>query len=90
MANRNIKLVKQWLADNDSVSSEELKANASRAADYAADYASRADAADYASRAADYAARAAADAASYDAVYYEAEAAAAYWVKQYEEMTNEK
>ena len=70
MANRNIKLVKQWLADNDSVSSEELKANASRAADYAA--------------------RAAADAASYDAVYYEAEAAAAYWVKQYEEMTNEK
>ena len=91
--NPHIELVKKWLADNDSVSLEELEVNAE--ADYAA-----ANAADYAAANAAYAADyAAANAAyAYYAAYYdaanaaydaaaEAAEAAKYWVKRYEELT---
>ena len=72
--NKHIELVKKWLANPESVTKEELKANA-----YAA-----ADAADAA-----YAAYAAASAAAY-AAYADAAADAARFVKQYEELTNER
>jgi hypothetical protein len=96
MKNEHIELVKKWLADNDSVSLEELvsacaaaarDANAARAAGReaarAADAARSADA-DRASsvRAAT---RAAAAARTSDAVW--AARDAAYWVKKYEELT---
>ena len=77
MENKHIALVKRWLADKTSVSSEELRANAEAA------YAASA----YATRADDYAAYAAASAA-YPAAYAAADAAD-YWVKRYEEMTDE-
>ena len=71
MTNKHIKLVKKWLADKDSVSLEELRADA--------------DAAYAASAAVDYAAYAAVRAAAYAAAD-----AADYWVKRYEELTNDK
>ena len=52
--NKHIGLVKKWLANPESITKEELKANAYAAADAA------------------------------DAAY------AAYWVKRYEELTNER
>ena len=66
--NKHIELVKEWLANNDSVSLEELEANekAAEAAYYAAYNA--------------YAAYAVDDAYA---------ASAKYWVRQYEELTNE-
>ena len=83
----HIELVKKWLADKDSVSKEELKANkdaAYHATDYDADDAV-ADDVFYASCAACYSA--------YYAAEYAATAAnvkaAAYWVKRYEELMNE-
>ena len=91
--NKHIELVKRWLADNDSVSNEELTKNSVDAMDawaYAEGYADAggsarvaADAADLASLASFAAlpAEAAADAEA------EAAEAAAYWVKQYEEVT---
>jgi len=80
MKNEYIEVVKRWLADKDSVSQEELKANADAAwAAY--------DAAVY--DAADDAAYAAADAA-YDDALYAAALYADYWVKRYEELTDEK
>jgi hypothetical protein len=81
MMNIHIELVKKWLADNDSVSQEQLKDNCA-AADAAADAAYTA--AYTAADAAVDAAYAAYDAA-YDAVNATA-ATAAYWVKRYEEL----
>jgi len=80
MANKYIELVKKWMADNSSVTLEELKATTRAARDAA--YAANADAAEAADAAdAAYAAyAAAADDASN----------AAYWVKKYEELTNDK
>ena len=75
--NKHIELVKKWLADKDSVSKEELKANvytvdvALYAAQAAANAAYYAYAAAYAAHAADYAA----DAAD-----------AEYWVNKYEDL----
>ena len=91
MKNEHIELVKKWLADKDSVSQGELRANAEAARAYAAYDAARAYAAydadavdaDYASDA-DWVAYAASDAASADAY------GADYWVKRYEELTNDK
>lgn len=89
MENKHIELVKKWLADKDSVSQEELKANA-MAADVAA------KAADVAADA--YVNAAAASAAASDAygaadLPETADAAAesaTHWIKTYEEMTNGK
>jgi hypothetical protein len=86
--NKHIELVKKWLADNDSVTQQELEDNAD-AADCAYDAAY--DDADYA---ADVAAANAANAAytAYAAAYYAAAGAAVYaasaeyWVKRYEEQ----
>lgn len=79
--NKHIELVKKWLADPDSVTTEELKANAD-AAD-AVYYA----AGDAAARDAAHAERAARDAA-YDAYYAEQYAATAeFYIEKYEELT---
>jgi hypothetical protein len=75
--NRHTELVKKWLADNDSVSQEQLKDNCAAAA----------DAADAAYAAYDAAADAAADAA-YDAA--NAAKAAAYCVKRYEALKEQE
>ena len=98
--NEHIALVKKWLANKDSVSQEELEDNATAAeaaaksapaydAAYACYDANAYDAAD-----ACYGADAAADAAYYAwaaayAATYDA-ALAAYYVKKYEELTNEQ
>ena len=94
--NKHIELVKRWLADNDSVSNEELTKNSVDARDawvYAEGYADAggtargaADAADLASLAS-FAALPAEAAADAEAEVAEAAEAAAYWVKQYEELT---
>jgi len=82
MQNKHIEVVKKWLADKTSVSSEELRANARAAADDAAHAAhAAAYAASYAADDAARAAHAAADGAA---------DGAAYWVKRYEEMTLSK
>jgi hypothetical protein len=75
MKNKHIKLVKKWLEDNDSVSPEELNANADAA-----------DAALAAANAAAYAANVAYNAAANAANAANA-ARAAHWVKRYEELT---
>jgi len=80
--NEHIELVKKWLADKDSVSQEELKANAKAAADASSKAADAADAA----RAADAAYAAARADAAYVAAARAARAAAR-WVKKYEEIT---
>ena len=87
MPNKHIALVKKWLANKSSVSYEELRANVSASA-ASSDYAS----ASYASyAAATSAARSDAYAAAHAAAYAYADASAAdYWVKRYEELTNEK
>ena len=82
--NEHIELVKKWLADNDSVSQEELKDNRI-AADAAYD---AADAAYTANAYAADAAAAAAYAAYADAAY--AAAAAANWVKRYDELKEQE
>ena len=86
MKNEYIEVVKRWQA-GEVVSVEALKANADRAAGAADDaYAAyRAGAA--ARAAAAYAADAADAAGIYDAP---AAADAAYWVKRYEELTNDE
>ena len=71
--NKHIELVKKWLADNESVSQQELKDNAISANVAAAAYADPPDAAAYVADAA-YAA-------------YADPADAAYWVERYEELT---
>ena len=71
--NKHIELVKKWLADKDSVSLGELKANA-YAAYYVAADCEAADAAYFAA------------AAAYEAAY-EAADAAEYCIKRYEELT---
>ena len=78
--NKHISLVKKWLADNDSVTSEELKANSIAAV-------SRAHAAGAAANVADHAADAATttDNAHYCATTDNAH----YWVARYEELSNE-
>ena len=78
--NEHIALVKKWLADNDSVSSEALRANA-EAAEAAGSAAEAAEAAAYAARAADRAA---------DAAAHGDARAVEHWVKRYEELTNAK
>ena len=75
--NIHIELVKKWLADNDSVSQEQLKDNC----------AASADAADAAYAAYDALAISAADAA-YDAA--NAAKAAAYCVKRYDEFKEQE
>jgi hypothetical protein len=68
MTNKHIEVVKKWLVDKESVSHEELRANAKTAA-YTTAY------------------------AAYSAAAYAAAALdvdAAYWVKKYEELTNDK
>ena len=86
--NKHIGLVKKWLANPESITKEELKANAYAAADAAdAAYAAYAAASDAAYAA--YAAYAAASDAAY-AAYADAAADAARFVKQYEELTNER
>jgi len=81
MKNKYIELVKKWLADKDSVSLEELKANSRAAGDA---YAAAANAAVNTTYSATYAAYVTATASNAAAAYATAEAA--YWVKQYEEM----
>ena len=87
--NKHIELVKKWLADKESVTREELEANANAAyAAVAADsYATCAYyASDAAEAAADYYAYAAEDADDADdADYYASKAK--YWVRRYEELT---
>ena len=79
--NKHIALVKKWLANPDSVTVYELKANAASASAYAAAYADAVAvvAAAYADA---YAAVAAADA-------YTDAAAAGYYVMKYEELMDE-
>ena len=79
--NIHIELVKKWLADNDSVSQQELKDNRAAAYANANVYATAYDAG-YAAAYAAYAA----DVAAYDAAAGYATANAAYWVKRYEEL----
>ena len=88
--NKHIELVKRWIADNDSVSNEELTdnsvaaytawVNAKAYADARGTARIAANAAEAAAEV-DYAEVAAAEVAA-------AEVAAAYWVKQYEELTD--
>ena len=74
--NPHIELAKRWLADNDSVTLQELQDNFSAADDtFSANDTDAAYAADAASA---YASSAASDAVK-----------AAHWVKKYEELTNE-
>ena len=94
LTSRYIKVVKQWLADNDSVSRVQLTQNAAHAdRTYAYAYAvsSAADAGAYddaAAYAADAAAHDAAHAAAYAAdVAAEAADDARYWVERYKELT---
>ena len=97
MKNEYIEVVKRWLA-GEVFSAEALRANtdtardtsraAADAADAAAAAVAAADAADAAAYAA-YAAAAAVDAAV-DAADAAANDAADYWVKRYEELTNDK
>jgi len=77
--NEHIEVVKKWLADNDSVSKKELRANFSAASD-----------AVHAAEAAQAAAKAVVEGA--DAAFLAADAAARgasadYWVKRYEELS---
>ena len=81
MKNEYIEVVKRWLA-GEEVSVEELRANAEAAAD-AADAARAADAAAYAAEYAAEVAYVAAAHAARDADNVD------YWVKRYEELTNE-
>lgn len=80
--NKHIELVEKWLADNDSVSLDELEANreATHAAAYHAAHAAYGTHAAYAAHAAH-----AAHAAAYAA--HAAAADAAYYVKKYKELT---
>ena len=94
MKNKYIEVVKRWLGGED-VSHEALKANAAAKAYAAAAAKAYAAAAAYvADAAAAWAARADDDAAAAArvAAYVAADwaAYAAYWVKRYEEMTDEK
>lgn len=78
--NKHIKLIKKYLADNDSVTPEQLQ-NSRASADAAADAAyAAAEAAAYADTAASYTRHRDARA---EALYY-----AADWVKRYEELSN--
>ena len=86
--NEHIEVVKKWLADNDSVSNEELTDN--KAAAYTAAYAAADTEAAHAAKRAAYAA--AADTAAADAAAsanWGDKKAAAHWVKKYEELIGE-
>jgi hypothetical protein len=89
MTNKHMELVGKWLADNDSVTLEELKANLRAARDEART--SYHDAAWIAAKAAS-AALASGEAARYAREAYADWAAdeADHWVKRYEETTNDK
>ena len=84
MTNKYIELVKKWLADKASVSSEELRANVDAASVAASASASAADDTAVDAALALYAARAAAGAGTYGAGHV------ADLVKRYEELTNGK
>ena len=73
--NKHIELVEKWLADKESVSAEELRANK--------------DAAEAAYGAAYEAANAANASASTAAAAYEAAYKAAYYINKYRELTKE-
>ncbi|MFZ9079253.1 MAG: hypothetical protein ACO23H_12025 [Alphaproteobacteria bacterium] len=79
--NKHIEVVKKWLNDPDSLTQEELADNVESAR-------AASDAADYATRAA-HAARNAARVAAWDGEDAERAAWTAYWVNEYEELTNE-
>ena len=87
MTNKFIEVVKRWRAGGEEVSVEALQANADAAnAAWLAD-----DAYDAAAANAAYAAANAAAEAAYAALYAaDATYAADYWVKRYEELTNDK
>ena len=74
--NKHIELVKKWLANPESVTSQELKDN--RIAAYAAAYAD------------DSYLAYAADAAAFAAHAYASVSFAAYWVKRYEELKEQE
>ena len=80
--NKHIAIVKKWIADKNSVDDQELIANRQSAydSDAAATYAYRMQI-----KAAFHAADAAAAASAVDAD----DTQAVYWVKKYEELTNE-
>lgn len=84
MPNKHIELVKRWLADKDSDSHEELRANA-----LAATYAARAAAADSSAFYAAYAAAYGADAAR-AAGADDADEGADYWVNEYEALLTQR
>ena len=86
MQNRHIELVEKWLADNDSVSKEELEANRNAAFTVAATAAAADNAAIAAAAKAFAAAHAFADFAQANADA----ADAAYWVAKYHELVEEK
>jgi len=96
MTNKFIEVVKRWRAGGEEVSVEALQANADAAnaawlADDAYDAARADDAYDAAAANAAYAAANAAAEAAYAALYAaDATYAADYWVKRYEELTNDK
>ena len=86
--NKHIEVVKKWLADNDSVSNEELTDN--KAAAYTAAYAAadtEAEAAHAAKRAANAAAANAAAADAAASANWGDNKAAAHWVKRYEKLS---
>jgi len=88
--NKHIALVKQWLADNNSVTLQELCENRLAASDAAAANAAVAAAAADADADADAAAAIAATEAEVSAtVFLEANRDVARWVKKYEELTSE-
>ena len=90
MTNEYIEVVKRWRA-GEAISLEELRANSVDARANARAAADAVDAAYAAAAAAAYAAYAA-DAvdAAYDAAADEDHYGAGYWVKRYEELTNDK
>ena len=83
--NKHIALVKQWLADNNSVTLQELRENRLAASDAAAANAAVAAAAADADAAA-AAAIAATEAEVSATVFLEANRDVAHWVKRYEEL----
>lgn len=82
--NKHIELVKKWLADNDSVTQQELDDNRTTAD---AAFCAAADAAFCAADAADYAANAAKAAKAADADNADN---AEYWIKRYEELKEQE
>ena len=89
---KHIELVKKWLADNDSVSKKELRANHVSAYNAYINNDSDDDSDDDAYNVAAEAAAAAkiAVTAAADSADADFDAGAAHWVKLYEELTNDR